>query len=184
MYLNILPVKNSTALHALKAAHFPLLTALLPPSFCRWMLEPKSSILTCSILPTFHVMLKYTSSEGHLGHAGQSCWAQVLFSLWTNCNTKFRKAFLRRNPKDLIQEGVTEEICGLKHLQEGRASFEPNVPMSQPHLLIMFMTGGCNKTAERCACSPAPAVLLFHSKHCTERAAEPPCVTGDLQHFL
>lgn len=126
----------------------------------------------------------WTPAGGHLGHAGQSCWAQLLFSLWTNFNTKIRKAFLRTNPKDLIEKVVTEEICGLRHLQGRRASFELHVPMSQLRALITSMTGGCSKPAVRCACSPAPAVLLFHSKHCTERAAEPPCVTGDLQHFL
>ncbi|TRZ25133.1 hypothetical protein HGM15179_001941 [Zosterops borbonicus] len=54
----------------------------------------------------------------------------------------------RRNPKDLIQEGVTE-IYELRHLQEGRASFELNASMSQLDDLIIFMTGVSNRKEKK-----------------------------------
>lgn len=140
----------------------PISPYLLP--FCRWMPEPKTSIWTCSILPFHfpHHAEMCMSAGGHLGHVGQSCWAQLWFSLWTN--TKMRKAFLRRNPKALLQEGITEETFGLRHLQERRASFKLNVPMSRLHAVITFMTevatsqlkGVPAALCPSCSCAPVP----------------------------
>lgn len=79
----------------------------------------------------------WTSAGGHLGHVGQSCWAQLLFSLWTNYNTKIRQAFLRRNPKGLIQEGVTNLWAKTPPGREGKLWTQcPHVPAacSNDHL--------------------------------------------------
>lgn len=191
MYLNILPFKNyARALHTVKVAHFPLLTSLQPPSFCRWMLEHKTSILTCSIFRTFHVMLKYEEQQEGTwatwaGLAGLSPPSALVLSVDQLQYTKIGIAFLRRNPTNLIQEGVTQESYGLKHFREEAASFELSFPTSQPHAPITVITGGCEKTAESSAGDPAPARLWFHgSKHPGETGTETPYVTRNQQYVL
>ena len=107
--------------------------------------------------------------------AGLSAPSALVLSVDQLQYIKIRIAFLRRNLKNLIQEGVTQESYGLKHLQEERASFELNFPTFQPHALITIITGGCEKSAERSASDPALAGLWFHgSKHPVETGAELP----------
>lgn len=118
------------------------------------------------------------------GLAGPSAPSAVVLSVHLWQYIKIRIVFLRRYPKILIQEGITQESYGLKHLQEEQVSFELHFPTFQPHALITIITGVCEKSAERSAHDPAPARLWFcSSKHPMETGAEPPYVSRYLQHF-
>lgn len=147
-------------------------------------------MLTCSVFPTFHVMLKHEQQqEGtwatQAGLAGPSAPSALVLSVDQLQPIKAGRAFLKRNPKTPIQESITQESYGLKYLQEEKGSFELSFPTSQLHALITLITGGCEMSAKRSVCDSAPAGLWFHgSKHAAERGAEPPYVTRCLQHFL
>lgn len=85
-------------------------------------------------------MLKYEQQqEGtwatQAGLAGSLAPSALVLSVDQLQYIKIRIAFLRRNPKNLIQEGITQESYRLKHLQEERESAFNSISPHPSHML-------------------------------------------------